>query len=257
MNELGKRLRELRESRNMSQVELAKALGKSQVAISKYENGNRELDYKMLENYANFFHVSTDYLLGRTEKQNEFYLSAKDYPEILKPFVDNDKSSITFRVDQIGRNVSLKDKQDCIVDFLKRNKIEDFNKPFKQLWLLLPPQKRESVHTLYELLDAVRNDPSVMTKFNTIEPELILKEPDVNEQKETPILTQKDERDISKRLDQTLSDLENAQGALMFDGEPLDDVTKELLIASLHKDLEMGKRIAKQKFTPKKYRKSE
>lgn len=78
-----------------------------------------------------------------------------------------------------------------------------------------------------------------------------------NEQKETPTLTKKDERDISKRLDQTLSDLENAQGALMFDGEPLDDITKELLIASLRKDLEMGKRIAKQKFTPKKYRKPE
>jgi transcriptional regulator with XRE-family HTH domain len=78
-----------------------------------------------------------------------------------------------------------------------------------------------------------------------------------NEQKETLALTEKDERDISKRLDQTLSDLENSQGALMFDGEPLDDVTKELLIASLRKDLEMGKRIAKQKFTPKKYRKPE
>lgn len=78
-----------------------------------------------------------------------------------------------------------------------------------------------------------------------------------NEQKNEPTLTEKDERDISKRLDQTLSDLENSQGALMFDGEPLDDVTKELLIASLRKDLEMGKRIAKQKYTPKKYRKPE
>jgi transcriptional regulator with XRE-family HTH domain len=75
--------------------------------------------------------------------------------------------------------------------------------------------------------------------------------------KKAPIFSKKDERDISKRLDQTLKDLENAQGALMFDGEPLDDVTKELLIASLRKDLEMGKRIAKQKYTPKKYRKSE
>jgi transcriptional regulator with XRE-family HTH domain len=77
------------------------------------------------------------------------------------------------------------------------------------------------------------------------------------DKKEAPIFSKKDERDISKRLDQTLKDLENAQGALMFDGEPLDDVTKELLIASLRKDLEMGKRIAKQKYTPKKYRKSE
>lgn len=74
-------------------------------------------------------------------------------------------------------------------------------------------------------------------------------------QKETPALNEKDERDISKQLDRMLKDLENAQGALMFDGEPMDELTKELLINSLRKDLEMGKKIAKQKYTPKKYRK--
>jgi hypothetical protein len=72
---------------------------------------------------------------------------------------------------------------------------------------------------------------------------------------ELPPLTKQDERDISKRLNKTLKDLESAQGGLMFDGEPMDDVTKELLIESLRKDLEMGKRIAKRKYTPKKYRK--
>lgn len=76
-------------------------------------------------------------------------------------------------------------------------------------------------------------------------------------EKETPALNEKDERDISKQLDQILADLENAQGALMFDGEPIDELTKDLLINSLRKDLEMGKKIAKQKYTPKKYRKPE
>ena len=42
---------------------------------------------------------------------------------------------------------------------------------------------------------------------------------------------------------------------LMFDGEPLDDDTRELLRASLQNQLEMAKRLAKQKYTPKKYRK--
>nr|WP_319488505.1 helix-turn-helix transcriptional regulator [uncultured Caproiciproducens sp.] len=78
-----------------------------------------------------------------------------------------------------------------------------------------------------------------------------------NEQKETPTLTNKDERDIFKKWQANLDELENSQDGLMFDGQPLDDVTKELLAASLRKDLEMGKRIAKQKFTPKKYRKPE
>lgn len=73
-------------------------------------------------------------------------------------------------------------------------------------------------------------------------------------QKETPALTRKDERDISKKLHETLEQLEKAQDGLMFDGEPLDEVTRELLLASLKNGLETSKKIAKQKFTPKKYK---
>ena len=77
-------------------------------------------------------------------------------------------------------------------------------------------------------------------------------------QKETPpALTKKDERDISLRIDQILSDLESQQTGLMFDGEPLDDETKELLAASLRSSMETSKVWAKKKFTPKKYRKDE
>lgn len=77
------------------------------------------------------------------------------------------------------------------------------------------------------------------------------KEPEEKE----PVLTPKDERDISKRLEKTLEDLENSQEALMFDGVVLDDNTKELLKASLENSLRIAKIHAKEKFTPKKYRK--
>lgn len=40
----------------------------------------------------------------------------------------------------------------------------------------------------------------------------------------------------------------------MFDGEPMDDETRELLYISLKNSLEVSKRMAKQKYTPKKYR---
>jgi len=69
-----------------------------------------------------------------------------------------------------------------------------------------------------------------------------------------PALTSKDERDISKKLEEALSQLESSQEGLMFQGEPLDDATKELIAISLRNSLEMGKRLAKQKFTPKKYK---
>lgn len=69
-----------------------------------------------------------------------------------------------------------------------------------------------------------------------------------------PVLTAKDERDISKKLEEALSQLESSQDGLMFQGEPLDDATKELIAISLRNSLEMGKKLAKQKFTPKKYK---
>lgn len=76
-----------------------------------------------------------------------------------------------------------------------------------------------------------------------------------NEQKETPALTKKDERDIEKKLNETLEELELSQDGLMFNGEPLDDITKELLIQSIRNGIELSKRIAKEKYTPKKYKK--
>ena len=76
------------------------------------------------------------------------------------------------------------------------------------------------------------------------------------EQKEkAPILTAKDERDIARELENTLNLLGSADNPLMFDGEPLDDETRELLRASLENQIRMAKVIAKQKYTPKKYRK--
>ena len=51
--------------------------------------------------------------------------------------------------------------------------------------------------------------------------------------------------------------IENSQDGLMFDGEPLelDDLTKELLKQSLENSMRMAKKIAKEKYTPKKYKK--
>ncbi|MEX0050283.1 helix-turn-helix domain-containing protein [Clostridium butyricum] len=70
-------------------------------------------------------------------------------------------------------------------------------------------------------------------------------------------LSQRAERDIQKSLSQTLDMIENSQDGLMFDGEPLelDDLTKELLKQSLENSMRMAKKIAKEKYTPKKYKK--
>ncbi len=61
------RLKELREAKRMSQLQLGLALGLNQNSISRYESGEREADYTTLIRIADYFDVSLDYLLGRTD----------------------------------------------------------------------------------------------------------------------------------------------------------------------------------------------
>lgn len=60
------RLKELRQKRHITQLKLAMDLNMNQNSISRYENGDREADYKTLIMFADYFNVSVDYLLGRT-----------------------------------------------------------------------------------------------------------------------------------------------------------------------------------------------
>ena len=67
-------------------------------------------------------------------------------------------------------------------------------------------------------------------------------------------LTPRDRRQIDRRHSARLALLEGGEGALMFDGEPLHSSTRRLLVSSLRRQLEVTKALAKEKFTPKKYR---
>ena len=61
------RLRELRVSKGISQLKLAMDLSMNQNSISRDENGQREADYATLIRLADYFDVSVDYLLERTD----------------------------------------------------------------------------------------------------------------------------------------------------------------------------------------------
>ncbi len=61
------RLRELRKKRNITQLKLAIDLNMSQNTISRYETGEREAGYAELIRIADYFNVSIDYLLERTD----------------------------------------------------------------------------------------------------------------------------------------------------------------------------------------------
>lgn len=66
------RLKELRKRRNISQIKLAMDLNMSQNSISRYETGAHEADYKTLIALADYFDVSIDYMLGRTDIPDRF-----------------------------------------------------------------------------------------------------------------------------------------------------------------------------------------
>ena len=136
-------LKSLRERNNLSQIELSKKIGLSNVTLSQYEKGVRKPDIQTLALIAQFFNVTTDYLLG-----NE-----------------------------------------------------------------TPP------------------------KFK-------------------PQLTDKDKKDIAKKVEDMLDGLD-ADNPISFqlDGNEIDDDTRELLRQSLQNALEFARLKAKEKFTPKKYRK--
>ena len=61
------RLKEIRKMRGITQLKLAMDLGLNQNSISRYENGEHEADYRTLISIADYFNVSIDYLLERTE----------------------------------------------------------------------------------------------------------------------------------------------------------------------------------------------
>ena len=61
------RLKFLREQKNVTQQRLALELGVNQNSLSRYETGQRQADYAMLIKIADYFDVSVDFLLERTD----------------------------------------------------------------------------------------------------------------------------------------------------------------------------------------------
>lgn len=63
---IGNRIAKLRDDRGWTQEQTASSLGISRAALSHYEKNRREPDSEILSKFADLFHVSIDYLVGRT-----------------------------------------------------------------------------------------------------------------------------------------------------------------------------------------------
>lgn len=68
---IGQTIRDLRKQRKMSQTELAKILHVSQQTVTAWETGKAEPSSSAISSLADYFNVTTDYLLGRPEKKDD------------------------------------------------------------------------------------------------------------------------------------------------------------------------------------------
>ncbi|MCM3110640.1 helix-turn-helix domain-containing protein [Lederbergia lenta] len=89
---LGSRLKDERESRNWSQVTVAKKIGITNAVLSNYERDYRDPDTETLKKLAELYEVSIDYLLGHETKGNDltYYKNkiATEFPDIDLMFKD-------------------------------------------------------------------------------------------------------------------------------------------------------------------------
>ena len=109
-------LKQLRNSKKLTQEQLALELGTSKSAISMYENGNREPDFEMLETIADFFNVDLDYLIKGSNKidkeekkliTNYNRLDEEDQTKLVdysKELVNSDKYKKTVTISIAARN---------------------------------------------------------------------------------------------------------------------------------------------------------
>lgn len=98
----GDRLKSLRMMNNLSQTDFGKILNKSANNISQYETGKREPDLETLKIISDYFNVSLDYLLGKTDDPlpvrnvEQDLHDEHDYNEELDAFLQDDEMSSMF-----------------------------------------------------------------------------------------------------------------------------------------------------------------
>lgn len=76
---LYRRIRDLREDKDLRQIDVAEVLNCTQVSYSRYEIGTREIPIEMLIILADFYNTSVDYILGRTDEKRPYPKNIKVY----------------------------------------------------------------------------------------------------------------------------------------------------------------------------------
>jgi len=82
--DISERIKNLRVNLKMTQTQLAKNAGLTSAAISQFEAGTRKPSFDALSKLANAFNVSTDFLLGKKEEEQNEIQIADEYIEMIR-----------------------------------------------------------------------------------------------------------------------------------------------------------------------------
>lgn len=84
MKTIGERLRYARDKKNLKQTQVKERTGINNKTLSGYENGVSEPDSETLKILADLYEVTTDWILGRNEKESDFSLPESEYERVIK-----------------------------------------------------------------------------------------------------------------------------------------------------------------------------
>lgn len=104
-------LKKLREEKGITQLKLATDLNLVKSTICQYEKGNRDLGVTMLIKLSDYFNVSIDYLVGRTEehiKTEEYTEQEKRLVKAFRTLIPSMQENILELVESMSTNVKGK-----------------------------------------------------------------------------------------------------------------------------------------------------
>lgn len=281
-------LRYLRKQKKLSQLDLAKIFNVAQNTVSQWENGERKPDLDILVKLAQFFNVTTDYLLGKSfhplECECGFRFTAEGDDNSPEHKADHNRYMLFkkrfgfFTLETAELQQNYHKAVDLSKDLTESERIKFIehsfqryftSSAFKSNWdnhpnfsdycaMLLNQEyyKNNIPKKIYQVLVSKYGVKPGLPEGKTIWKDISL-EKDKEIANTLPTLTTRDERSIQKRIQAILDDLAPSNSAMAyFDGdEPMTDEDRELLRISLENTMRLAKQMAKQKFTPKKYRK--
>lgn len=235
-------LQKLIEKEGLSRYKLAKETGIPYTTLIKIMDGTtKNPQIESLSPIADYFKVSVDHLIGESASS---IIEAKleERSMTLAELAEKANVPLTFlqNLDNIVPDHEVDGGEQCYIYISSI------------AWILdIPGSKLRTAFARQEIPASEYPDTSPVPIEEEFEYE------DFG-QSDTPVpnknvLTPKDERDIARDLERMLSNLESNE-ALAFDGEPLDDETKELMRISLENSMRIAKQLAKKKFTPDRYK---